>query len=210
MANGLLIVGVVLILVLLGGLIGLAVWNNTSSSASPVSSSASPVSSTSSTPSSTPTPTSTPTTGPKPANPFTLTSQPLVNALAYPTYCLDITGGTKDSLYPLQVFTCKPSGSNGNELWTYNPTDKSIKSDWSGLCLDVYGGSKGPGVNVGLYTCTGSPQQQWVYNTTTAQLSPQNDPTVCLDLQDGVSTSGPPTVTGTCDTSRVNQRWYPV
>lgn len=88
-------------------------------------------------------------------------------ALFVANFNLCVTGACSNSsgCYPLPLVPCD---GGADQAFTYHADSKALVSNATGKCLDVYGDS---GPNVGLYSCSGSMQQQWRLDSATSQIS---------------------------------------
>lgn len=77
----------------------------------------------------------------------------------------------------------------------------------TGQCLDVAGGSNANGTNVQLYTCNGSPAQQWYYDPIKGTLKSQLAGDKCLDIPGGNTTEGTQLQIWDCQQGNMNQQF---
>jgi hypothetical protein len=130
--------------------------------------------------------------------------------------CVDDTGQPGKGK-PIHAWDC--SAKNKNQRWVMVPKDKKakdptifeIRSQRSGLCLDVAGSKKGNGVPVVTWPCNGGANQAWeVY-----KVDPKNHwfslrakhTDKCLDLAQGKKNNGARFHQWSCNPSNANQRF---
>jgi trehalose/maltose hydrolase-like predicted phosphorylase len=91
--------------------------------------------------------------------------------------CIDIPGGNNSDGAQLQLYGCNGSRS---QTWS-QPGDGTVRA--MGKCMDVRGGSNANGTPVQINTCnSGTPAQQWTYDTSTGALKALGK---CLTAADG-------------------------
>jgi hypothetical protein len=73
-----------------------------------------------------------------------------------------------------------------------------------GLCLDVDHAVASPGTNVMLWTCTGSPNQRWIFDG--GLIRSALGPNLCLDIDHARTEPGTNVMIWSC-TGSPNQRW---
>ena len=122
------------------------------------------------------------------------------------TYCLDVPNSKKTAYSPLNVFGCN---AKDNQIWTYDPSTKSIKNKNSGLCLSISGTATDSNPGVGQDTCNGSANQQWAYDEATRTITSPYISGACLDVSGGKINNRTRIGMYKCVGS-VNQTWYPV
>jgi len=114
--------------------------------------------------------------------------------------CLDIPGGLKRTVYPIQTWSCNNTGAQ-----SFRVSNGQIINTNSNLCLDLKDGSTGIGTLVGQTNCNGSETQQFIYNANKT-ISPKKAPEKCLEVKGGVSYQGAPIVLGECQGLK-HQQW---
>lgn len=102
------------------------------------------------------------------------------------SFCVDVPGGTTNSVYPIQIFSCNNSPA---QRWTYQ--NGLLVNPNSNKCLDVQGAGKTNGTPIGIYDCNPSAKnQQWVYDYNTQALQSAHAPGMCLDINGGNFANG--------------------
>lgn len=79
--------------------------------------------------------------------------------------CLDVPGGSRNSVTPLQQFTCT---GNDNQAWSIQSVGNGfyrIISRFSGMCLDVQGFSQAPQALVQQFPCNGGDNQSFSFSS---------------------------------------------
>jgi hypothetical protein len=113
--------------------------------------------------------------------------------------CIDInpvTSGTR-----AQIWDCNNSAYQANFL---RPAF-SMTLQFNGLCLDAFGSGTANGSPVGLYTCNGTPNQSWFFDSED-RLRPLYAPHKCLDIPGGDTTNGVKLQLWDCNDSNA-QKW---
>jgi hypothetical protein len=119
--------------------------------------------------------------------------------------CLDAQDptGTYGAGARLQIFDCL---GGPNQKWIF-AADGTIRNPKTNLCLDIVNFDTAFGAPVGLWTCHGDWNQQWVLNKASGTISNPKSGN-CLDLTNfGKDNLTPVTMYGCKDTDNWNQKW---
>ena len=76
----------------------------------------------------------------------------------------------------------------------------------TGRCIDDYGSQTGNGANIQTYTCTGNPNQQWIFNLGDRTIRSKLDLDKCLDLGSSNTNNGANIQLYTCNGTSA-QKW---
>jgi hypothetical protein len=122
--------------------------------------------------------------------------------------CLDVPGGSRNSVTPVQQYTCT---GNTNQAWSIESVGGGyyrIVSQFSGMCLDVQGFSQDPQALVQQFPCNGGDNQSYSfssvgdgYNMIVAKHSG-----MCLDVRGASTADMAPIQQYPCKGS-TNQQW---
>ncbi|KAI9334472.1 ricin B lectin domain-containing protein [Zopfochytrium polystomum] len=119
--------------------------------------------------------------------------------------CMDAGNGVK---FSVRVMKC--DGGLTDQLVTLRPNGDgsfSIYFAFRDACVDVFGGATGNGAQVGLWACTGKPNQQFFFNSD-GSVSPAHARGQCLELAKSGVSHKPKTVVSTWSCSgKSNQKW---
>ena len=74
-----------------------------------------------------------------------------------------------------------------------------------GKCMDIKNSSTSNGARIVLFTCNGSPSQQWVFTPARDIVNPQANK--CLDVLDALTYDGVPLQIWECN-GGAHQKWY--
>ena len=74
--------------------------------------------------------------------------------------CLDIYRYMSKNKTAVELWTCKPSGMNSNQLW--KAVNGTLVNPKSGQCLDDPKFNTANGIRLEIYKCNGGRNQQWV------------------------------------------------
>lgn len=93
-------------------------------------------------------------------------------------FCIDVPGAVSTCVYPLVMSSC-----NGVQSQNWAFSNGQFINQNSGLCMDIYGGGKTSGTNVGQFPCAvpGNNNQNWVLNSDLSISSP-SAPWKCLAI----------------------------
>ena len=96
-----------------------------------------------------------------------------------------------------------------NQKWTLNPSNNTMTSVNSGLCLDVDHWRTDSAAPVLQAHCHGGGNQQWVIDNE-QRLHPQHAPTKCLEVDQNALSSGRNggrLYINDCASGKMNQKW---
>jgi Ricin-type beta-trefoil lectin domain/Domain of unknown function (DUF5050) len=79
--------------------------------------------------------------------------------------CLDIYRDEKTNKAPVELYACKPAGSDANQIWQLAGT--TLVNPVSGKCLDDPRFNTTDGTQLIIYTCNGGPNQDWTLSAAT-------------------------------------------
>jgi hypothetical protein len=74
-----------------------------------------------------------------------------------------------------------------------------------GKCLTIQNGSTSNGARIVLFTCNGSPAQQWIFTANRDLVNPRADK--CMDVLDRLTHNGAPLQLWECNGGD-HQKWY--
>jgi hypothetical protein len=148
------------------------------------------------------------TTNPPSTSPFTKTDQTIKSSKN--NKCMNIAAQGQLDGDKLIVYDCM--GAN-NELFTYDPTAKSLKVKHTGKCIGV-----GDNRYLEQQTCNGEHYQKWIYDQTTSQfkhIAPATtignfsvpETTNCIQIENNSNDNGAKLKTEICITSSLDQKW---
>jgi hypothetical protein len=106
--------------------------------------------------------------------------------------CLDIYRDEKTNKAPVELYACKPAGSDANQIWQLAGT--TLVNPVSGKCLDDPRFNTADGTQLIIYTCNGGPNQDWTLSAAgapflyfTAHYPGESPPAIVEASLDGAS-----------------------
>lgn len=104
--------------------------------------------------------------------------------------CLDVAYGGDST--KMQIWDCMPGAAS--QVFTQKPEGASqyslLKSEVSGLCLDINGGRMENGNRVLAWTCHGGDNQRWRVDAASGHVHSKKDPRFCLDNRGNTQAGG--------------------
>lgn len=110
-----------------------------------------------------------------------------IRVLSQSTYCLNVNEGDLVESAKLILYPCS-SPLHDNEKFVYSAIDHTIRvAEKPELCVNAFGGTLNPADVVGLWTCSGADNEQWVFANN--QFRVKSKPEMCINADGGVKNS---------------------
>jgi hypothetical protein len=114
--------------------------------------------------------------------------QQLIKSQIRDNFCIDVGGWSTANGAGIQMWDCH---GGGNQRWTYNSNEQTLRVQHSGKCLDNGGGNGVQGQKIHQWDCMpNNRNQQWIYNSIDRSIRWAGNTGLCLDVSGGSNLNG--------------------